>query len=80
MIVQAHFNRDFKRKHPLPAQGFKPLTFSRLLPRESPSLQGLASLRSIPLSLLVASALGYLAEDTKTTTSVTGHLAQSLYI
>ena len=37
MIIQAHFNRDFIRKNPLPAQGFEPMTFQQVFQIVRPS-------------------------------------------
>ena len=70
-----HFNRDFMRKNPLPALGFEPTTFQL-----ASSCQGITFLGMVSLFLLVASALGDLEVATKTVTSVTGNITQSLYV
>ena len=75
VIVQVSLNRDFMRKNPLPALGFEPTTFQL-----ASSCQGITFLGMVSLFLLVASALGDLKVATKTVTSVTGNIIQSLYI
>ena len=72
-IPHDHFNGDFTRKNPF-------LSTLQLFAEALPTLQGLASLRTLILPVLAASALVDLAEVTKTTTSVTGNITHSLCV